>query len=295
MNPTNYNTLQHFIQHLSYHFQQTSTHTHAHVCTHVPTHVRPIAHICMHTGKAFRVQKRKYGSWDLGSCCACVCCCFSVLVCVWNLHFQCSSEVSWWLLSQSHRSVRWKKKRKVNAHSFFECANMPILAVRGVLSICSLQKENWKFCFPVLTASSKPFALVASLQSCSCHFVFICCRCLFFAPGAVAVTLRSFDAIVCLFFAPGAESGAVAVTLCSFDAVVCFFAPGAESGAEASLLQPVVVRGAGPDGGQQRCHHAAAAASEPQPHPLLLCQLATIPSCARHHQVPRSACSAPTQ
>ena len=166
-----------------------------------------------------------------------------------------------------------------------------------------------------MTASSKPFALVASLQSCSCHFVFICCRCLFFAPGAVAVTLcsfdavvclffapgavavtlRSFDAIVCLFFAPGAESGAVAVTLCSFDAVVCFFAPGAESGAEASLLQPVVVRGAGPDGGQQRCHHAAAGASEPQPHPLLLCQLATIPSCARHHQVPRSACSAPTQ
>ena len=118
---------------------------------------------------------------------------------------------------------------------------------KSCLSMCSLQKEIWNFCLPVST--SELFALVASLQSCSCQFVFICCRCLFFAPGA-------------------------------------------KSGAEASLLQPVVVRGAGPDGRQQRCHRAAAAASEPQPHPLLLCQLATIPARAHHHQVLRSACSA---
>ena len=53
LNLTNYINTQHFVQHLSHHFQHTHTHTHTHATNGT------------HTGKAFRVQRRKDGSKDL--------------------------------------------------------------------------------------------------------------------------------------------------------------------------------------------------------------------------------------
>ena len=54
-NPTNYiNMLQRFIQHLSHHFIISNT------CARKHTHTKPSTHNCMHTGKAFGVQRRKW-------------------------------------------------------------------------------------------------------------------------------------------------------------------------------------------------------------------------------------------